>query len=220
MRILLVEDNEKLANNLKSILEDEKYLCEVVFDGQCALETLQRYSFDLLILDLGLPDIDGIEVCKEIRKNQNNISILMLTARIDLDAKVEGLDCGADDYLTKPFLVDELLARIRVLLRRGGNIASSKVQLCENLLFDLDSKRLMLDGLEIGLSAIETRLIEYLALNRGKVCEALEIYSSVWGEDSDNLIFSETLKVHISRIRKKIGIDLIHTSKGRGYIIY
>ena len=217
MRILLVEDNVKLARNIVTVLKNNGYLIEYVTQGKEALEKSYDTTFDLIILDLALPDIEGKDVCRKLREEGFVSPILMLTAKINLESKVEGLDCGADDYLTKPFLMEELLARIRALSRRLSHQKSSVVNI-QNITFDLSSRLIHKNRKLINLTPIEKRLLEYLVLNRGEVKTSGEIYESVWGNSPD-LDFSSTLKTHIFRLRKKVGEDLIQTVTGFGYIV-
>jgi two-component system OmpR family response regulator/two-component system response regulator QseB len=218
MQILVIEDNFKLAANLKVILEGQGYGVSLAAKGTDGLNQIQAQEFDLIILDLNLPDIDGMEVCKIIRNLEVSIPILMLTARVDMDSKVKGLDLGADDYLTKPFEAEELLARIRVLLRRESKSKSAIIDLGE-IRVDLRCKKIYVKGIATAMSTTEMRIIEYLLNNRGKVCSQMDVYQSVWGDEVDSVMFSDTLKVHIARIRKKLGKDLIQTQLGQGYFI-
>ncbi len=219
MTILVVEDNLKLAQNIADVLEQEQYLVQIVHNAQQAKEIFQKFRFDLIILDLSLPDGDGQELCQEIRQLHSDTKILMLTARVDLDSKIEGLDGGADDYVTKPFLMDELLARIRALLRRSAPLSQTKVDIDDHLSIDTKSKIVLKNKKRIQLSPTEYRLLEYLVHHKGKVVPATEMYQHVWGDFDDELVFSNTLKVHIARLRKKIGKNVIKTVKGQGYLI-
>lgn len=219
MNILIIEDNKKLAENIKTVLVHEKYVAEISNSGQDGINKACCNTYDLIILDLGLPDIDGIEVCNRLRKNNILSPILMLTARIDLESKVEGLDIGADDYLTKPFLMDELLARIRALLRRDSSHKQVEINIGNDIKINISNKSVFLRDEIVALSPNEYKIFEYLVLNKGGVRNATEIYESVWGSDNSEILFSDTLKVHIARIRKKLGADVIKTVKGFGYLI-
>lgn len=218
MQILLIEDNQKMAENIADVLRYEQFRVDIALLGKKALELADVNHYDLIILDLSLPDIDGQVVNKTLRENKINTPILMLTARIDLDSKVEGLNSGADDYLTKPFLMDELLARIRALVRRTSINKSNLIKI-KNLEIDLSKKRLKKDSLIVSISPTEMNILELLIINQGVVQSASKIHESVWGSYDDDICFSDTLKVHIARLRKKIGSDIIKTIKGFGYII-
>jgi DNA-binding response OmpR family regulator len=217
MNILLIEDNLKLSENIKAILSHSGYNIEAILTGNEGIYYASVNNYDLIILDLNLPDIDGIEVCKQIRAKQIKTPILMLTARINIESKVEGLNIGADDYLTKPFLSEELLARIRALTRRNSQNKTSEINL-KNISLNLASHILKKDNREISLSPIELKIFEFLALNQGTAKNPTEIYESVWGNTED-LMFSDTLKVHIANIRQKLGKEVIETVNGFGYII-
>ena len=219
MNILIIEDNKKIANNIADVLRLENYTVDVAFTGQQGLDSFFSNSYDLLILDLALPDTDGVDICKEARGENAGLPILMLTARIDLDSKVEGLDSGADDYLTKPFMMDELLARVRALLRRTGDNKQNKINLSKRIEINFSKRKVIKDSKEINLSPIEFRLLEYLTTHRGEVQSASKIYDSVWGSNDGDLLFSDSLKVHIAKLRKKLDPELIKTVKGFGYMI-
>lgn len=217
MKILLVEDNPKLVENIRSILVHEGYLVDVAMDGEDAFYKVSAENYDLVILDWMLPGMEGIDVCRKLRLKKNVTPILLLTAKIDLQSKVEGLDTGADDYLTKPFMMDELLARVRALLRRGSD-QKNNTFLKGSITVDLSAKKVVKDGDQINLSPIEFRILEYLILNKNMTCSAMKIYEKVWG-DSDRMMFSDSLKVHIVSIRKKLGKEVIRTVSGFGYMV-
>jgi len=218
MQILLVEDTKKIAENISDVLRFEHFTVAVASTGEEALELIEVNTYDLIILDLSLPDIDGQEVTKILRKNKVTTPLLMLTARIDLDSKIEGLNSGADDYLTKPFLMDELLARVKALLRRTSSNKSNTVEI-KDLEIDLNTRQLKKNDQVVALSPIEMNILEFLIMNQGVVQSASQIYESVWGSHNSDVLFSDTLKVHIARLRKKIGADIIKTVPGSGYVI-
>jgi DNA-binding response OmpR family regulator len=219
MNILIVEDNAKLAQNVSDVLRHEKYLASVANSAEQASAMIRAHSYDLLILDVSLPGLDGITFCSELRTKLGfKGSILMLTARIDLASKVAGLNSGADDYLTKPFHMSELLARIQALLRRD-NKSSDEVILSRGLVLNTTRKQVHKLKKDVALTPLEYRLLEFLSLHRGQVQPATEIIASVWGEASEIAMFSDSLKVHIAALRKKLGKDVIVTSKGFGYYI-
>lgn len=217
MNILIVEDNAKLAKNLEVILTQQNYCVDLAANASEGLRKAKINAYNLIILDLGLPDMDGIKVCEELRGSGADLPILMLTARIDTSSKVEGLDKGADDYLTKPFKIDELLARIRVLLRRKSDQKSPEIEFAGNVRIDLNRKKVQKDGEKVELTPIEFRILEFLAYAKGEVRSHDEIYEAAWGNLADDMAFSKSLKVHIAGIRKKLGKDIIKTSKGFGY---
>jgi DNA-binding response OmpR family regulator len=216
MIILLIEDNHKLAQNVSTILQSEGYQVDVAQSVDQALTLSEERSYDLTILDLGLPDGDGIELCRTFRDCGYTWPILMLTARINIESKVEGLDSGADDYLTKPFLSEELLARVRALFRRESSQKSNVIQVGD-ITYDTSKKTLTKSGQHLDLSPIELKLLELLMVKRGQVLTSAELYDKVWGDTSGELLFSDTLKVTIARLRKKIGYDIITTVPGHGY---
>jgi DNA-binding response OmpR family regulator len=217
MNILLVEDNEKLGENLKEIFEDEGYTLCVSPTLRDANKSIDTERFDLILLDLMLPDGDGIDFCKELRDKGVKTPILMVTARIDLESKVTGLDCGADDYITKPFEIDELLARVRSLLRRSGKQTDKLFQIAD-FKYNMADKSCNISDKDITLSPTETRILEHLLTNRGQAQSFVDICDCVWGHNSE-MEFSDSLKVHIARLRKKIGENIIETIPTVGYII-
>jgi two-component system OmpR family response regulator len=216
MIILLIEDNIKLAKNIQTILQSEDYQVDSAFDATTAKELVETKNYDLVILDLGLPDEDGIALCQYFRKQEYRWPLLILTARINLESKVEALDSGADDYLTKPFLTEELLARVRALLRRSSALKSTKVSI-DDVEIDLNAKVVTKNGLSIELSPTEMKLLEVLLMKRGEIISSNDLYEKVWGDYEGSLLFSDTLKVTVARLRKKIGHDLITTVAGNGY---
>ncbi len=218
MQILIIEDNKKLAENIADVLRHEHYQVTIAFTGQEGQELALTHPYDLILLDLALPDIDGQQICHVLRKEGVKTSLLMLTARIDLESKVEGLDGGADDYLTKPFLMDELLARIRALTRRTSINKSSCITVGE-LSIDLAKRIIKRKKQMLKLSPIEFSIVEFLLMKRGKPQTSIDIYESVWGSHNDDIVFSDTLKVHVARLRKKIGSEVIKTIPGQGYMI-
>jgi len=219
MRILIVEDNERLAQNIKEYLEIDKYTAEFCMDGEKALRKALVNEYDLLILDWNLPGMSGIELCRSYRERGKKTPILMLTSRVNVDDKVEGLDTGADDYLTKPFSFEELSARIRVLLRRSSSDKATKIKI-KDIEIDLISKSVSRSNAIIALSKKEFLMLEYLAHNRGKTCNRTQILDHVWGDLGEDLQFdSDTVEVHIAYLRKKLGKDIIETKRGFGYII-
>ncbi|MCK9524559.1 MAG: response regulator transcription factor [Limnochordia bacterium] len=220
MRILIVEDDKHLGWSIKTRMEKNGYVVDYETDGQSGLETAIACSYDLIILDIMLPKIDGFTVCREIRRKGVKAPILMLTARYREDDRVRGLDCGADDYLVKPFGYPELDARIRALIRRFYNQPSTEIDI-GLLHIDISKKRVSYKGDAVTLTANEYSILEFLALNRNGVVTREMIQQHLW--DMESSTFSNVIEVMVSRIRKKLDPDnkdaVIKTVKGLGYII-
>ena len=221
MRILIVEDEKDIINFLKPSLEAESFVVDVAKDGEAGLFLALTNDYDLIILDNTLPKKTGLEICKEIRSNKKNIPIIMLSVISDIDKKVELFNAGADDYLTKPFSFQELLARIRSVLRRPNNMEREVLQVDD---LELDSRRNLVKrgGVEISLTRKQFMLLEYLMRNVGMVMTRSMIMEHVWDMNADP--FSNTIETHILSLRKKIKLqnnqsELIHTVPGRGYKI-
>jgi heavy metal response regulator len=219
MRILLVEDERNVASFIKKGLEEEFYSVDIAEDGSEGLLLSRTNDYDLVILDIMLPGINGVELCKKIRERDRRIPILMLTAVDSIESKVQGLESGADDYLTKPFAFSELLARIRALLRRVPDTVSELT--IEDLRMELLSRRVFRGDKEIDLTPKEFSLLEYLLRNKGKVLSRTQIIENVWGYNFDP--GSNVVDVHIKFLREKIDSEsekkLIHTIRGAGYIL-
>jgi DNA-binding response OmpR family regulator len=222
MRILVIEDEKELAANLKEILINEKYTVSLSSNGEDALDRALTDEFDLIILDIMLPKIDGLTILKEIRKKKVNTPVLLLTARTSIEDKVKGLDTGADDYLPKPFAVPELLARIRSLLRRESQAESSELIL-GNLRIDLTGQKVYRGKKEIVLTPKEFSILEFLFYNKDIVVSRTAIAEHVWGDNFDLFTMTNFVDVHIKNLRKKIDRDfspkLIHTRHGIGYVL-
>ena len=220
MRILLAEDDQRITNFIARGLRENAYAVDTVNNGEDALYQISINNYDVIILDVMIPQKDGLEVCRELRKNGNKIPVLMLTARDAIEDKINGLDSGADDYLTKPFAFEELLARIRALLRRSGEIRPPKI-IISDLEIDTTAQKVRRGGNEISLTTKEYTLLEYLAREKGKVVGRAEIAEHVWDENFD--VFSNLIEVYIKRLRTKIDENfdkqLIHTKRGAGYIL-
>ena len=220
MRILVVEDEKDLNNIITKHLKKNNFSVDSVFNGEEALEYLDYGTYDLIILDIMLPKVNGYEVIKKLRENKNEIAVLMLTARDSVEDKIKGLDLGADDYLIKPFDFGELLARIRALVRRKyGNISNTME--IDDLCIDIAKKTVVRGGKNIELTGKEYEVLEYLIQNKGHVLSRDKIRDSVWDygyEGESNII-----DVLIKNIRKKIDIgnskQLIHTKRGLGYVL-
>jgi heavy metal response regulator len=220
MRILVVEDERKIAEFIRRGLKEEGYSVDVASDGEQGYHLVHLNEYDLIILDLMLPKIDGLTLCRQLREEKINVPILILTVRDSVKDKVTGLDAGANDYLTKPFAFEELLARCRVLLRTFGTSEPTKLQVAD-LEFDLLSHRITRAGREINLTLKESSLLEYLMRNANKVVTRTMIAEHVWDINFDS--FTNVIDVYINRLRQKIdrGFDrpLIHTIRGRGYML-
>lgn len=216
MRILLAEDEPGIATRVKRALESSGYIVEVASDGEDAWFRGDTESFDVVILDLGLPTMDGLQVLKRWRSAGRTMPVLILTARGSWMERVEGIDAGADDYLPKPFQMEELKARLRALLRRGGG-AAQPVLTVGPVSLDTVQMLVHVDGARIDLSALEYRLLHYLMHRRGHVASQLELTEHVYGEDIERE--SNAIEVLVARLRKKLGVDLIKTRRGYGYTI-
>lgn len=218
MRILLVEDNEALADGLSSILRGSGYAVDVVSDGASANAVTATETFDLVILDLNLPEMNGLEVLRAMRSRQNKAAVLILTARGTTEERVKGLDLGADDYMTKPFDVSELEARVRVLLRRQAGLRSSAVHY-GNVSLDLTSRTFSADGAPIDLPARELGLLEVLFMRAGKVVSKEAITHSLAAFDDD--LSANAIEQYVSRLRKRLGPHglTVRTARGIGYYL-
>jgi len=222
MRILVVEDDHKIANAVKKGLEQESYAVDVCFDGEDGLGKALTIDYDIVILDRMLPgSVDGIGICRAMREEKNNTPVLILTAKDKIKDRVEGLDAGADDYLVKPFAFEELLARLRALLRRPQQINENALTVGD-LVLDPITFNVSRKGRKIDLSSKEFALLEYLLRNPGRILTKDNIISHVWDYDAD--ILPNTVEVYIGYLRNKIdkpfdGAALIHTRRGFGYMI-
>ncbi len=220
MRLLLVEDDSRIARFVAKGLREQAYAVDVVTTGDEALYQAEINTYDLVILDVMIPGRDGFAVCRELRKSGQRVPILMLTARDAVEDRITGLDQGADDYLTKPFEFGELLARLRALLRRSGELRPAQIVVAD-LVLDTAAQTVSRAGKNISLTAKEYALIEFLARNAGRVVGRAEIAEHVWDESFD--AFSNLIEVYINRIRRKIdggaGMPLLHTRRGAGYVL-
>jgi len=220
MRILLVEDERRMASFIQRGLNEEHYVVDVAFNAERGLFLADTNSYDLIILDLMLPDTDGITLCKQLREQKINTPILMLTAMDRIKDKVRGLNAGADDYLTKPFAFEEFLARIRALLRKNRNEKTTILR-CADLELNQLNHQVSRGGREILLVNKEYALLEYLMLHANEVVTRTMIAEHVWNEDFDS--FSNVFDVYIYRLRNKVdkgfSKPLIHSLRGTGYIL-
>jgi DNA-binding response OmpR family regulator len=227
MRILLAEDDPAIADLVKRTLEDENYEVTAAPDGTTAWDYLSKFSYSIAILDVMLPGINGLELCRRCRQANNHIPVLLLTALGTTDNIVVGLDSGADDYITKPFKILELQARVRSLIRRTNKNIGQPVEANNQLLtyagieMDIDQKLVKRDGRTIELTATEFRLLEYFMRNAKRVLSRMDILGKVWGYDFD--ANTKVVDVYINYLRKKIDnhspVKLIHTVTGMGYVL-
>ncbi|MBO6047822.1 MAG: response regulator transcription factor [Erysipelotrichaceae bacterium] len=220
MRLLVVEDEEMIAHNIKRHLKREGYAVDECHNGLDALDYVKTTSYDVIILDLMLPGLDGFSVIKEMRQHQINTKILILSAKSGVNDRIKGLDLGADDYMVKPFSLEELSARIRVLIRRSHNTDhQSAILKAQNLELDTYTRKAIIDGKEITLTAKEYAILEYLMMNQGIVISRDRLLEHVWSYDYDGA--SNIIDVYIRTIRRKLGKDnpIIETLRGVGYVI-
>jgi DNA-binding response OmpR family regulator len=218
MNILIVEDEPELASVLVRGLEEERFYVQLCVDGKGALQRSEENNFDLILLDVMLPDLSGFDVVERLRQRSRETPVLMLTARDALTDIVRGLDCGADDYLTKPFSFLELLSRIRALKRRSASKPKNVLE-AGDLVLDVTAQRAFRKGQSLPLSLTEFRLLEVLARNKGRVVPRRTIITDVWGNRRD--VEENTLDAFVRLLRKKIDSDspskLIQTHRGLGY---
>lgn len=216
MRILVVEDDKELNRQLCTALVDAGYVVDTAHDGEEGHYLGDTEPYDAVILDIGLPQMDGISVVEKWRRGGRIMPVLMLTARDRWSDKVAGIDAGADDYVTKPFHIEEVLARVRALIRRTAGHASSEL-VCGPLLLDTTTSRVSVDGSVIKLTSHEFRLLSYLMHHMDKIVSRTELIEHLYDQDFDR--DSNTVEVFVGRLRKKIGVDLIETVRGMGYRI-
>lgn len=220
MRILLIEDEKKIASFIERGLKEENYAVDIANDGDQGLFLAGVSNYDLIILDLMLPQKDGLSVCRDLRARGNNVPILMLTSKSKVSDRVLGLNAGADDYLAKPFAFEELLARIAALLRRHRSSKTTKLKVSD-LELDQLTHRVSRGGQAIELTAKEYSLLEYLMLHANTVVTRTMISEHVWNENFDT--FTNTIDVYINYLRSKVdkgfAIPLIHTIRGAGYML-
>ncbi|MFG0772494.1 response regulator transcription factor [Vibrio plantisponsor] len=217
MKILVVEDEQKLSEQITTALEDAGWVPEASYDGEDALYRATTEEWDCIVLDLGLPKLDGISVLNSLRDQQINTPVIILSARDTLTQRVEGLNAGADDYLTKPFELVELIARIRSQLRRASGNASPVLQV-GNLSLDTRSSVVMWKDQPLNLTALEYKVIAYFMHNPDKVISRTELVEHIYKQDFDR--DSNTIEVFIGRIRKKVAPDVIKTVRGLGYQLH
>ncbi|PZO03861.1 MAG: DNA-binding response regulator [Hyphomicrobiales bacterium] len=215
MRLLVVEDDKDLNRQIVTALENAGYAVDKAFDGEEGLYLGETEPYDAVILDLGLPKVDGVSVLQGWRRAGKTMPVLILTARDRWSDKVGGFDAGADDYVTKPFHVEELLARVRALLRRSAGHATSEL-VCGPVRLDTRASRVVVDGNPVKLTSHEYRLLAYLMHHQGRVVSRTELVEHLYDQDFDR--DSNTIEVFVGRLRKKLGVEVIETVRGMGYI--
>ncbi|MBE0463214.1 MAG: response regulator transcription factor [Halomonadaceae bacterium] len=217
MKALIVEDNDNLARSMATTLHDAGFSIIVANDGAKALPILAQGGFDLLVLDLGLPELDGISLLRKLRHQQNTIPVLIISARDTLDQRILGLEEGADDYLCKPFSLDEVVARARALVRRAKHFGGETLQ-CGRLEFLPDAMELRIDGQPVALHRRELEVVEYLMINQNRLVSKDQIIDRL--STTDEPVSYAAVETYISRIRKKIGYDFgLKTVRGLGYYL-
>ena len=218
MKILIIEDEKLIADNLKAGLEQHMFIVDVAYNGEDGYKLINDFDYDLIIMDLMLPDIQGEELCQRLRQEKNEAFIIMLTAKKQLGNIIEGLNIGADDYITKPFEFTELLARIRALIRRSSK-NKDNVLLYRDIKLDLDKEQVFGGGREIGLTKKEFMILEYLLRHKGQLISRNQLLEHAWDMNVD--IFTNVVDTHIKNLRKKLGKygNYIITTYGSGYRI-
>jgi len=215
MRVLIVEDEPDLLRSLAQALREEGYAVDTAADGEEGFYKADNSDYDAIVLDVMLPKMDGWEILKRLRKAKKT-PVLMLTARDQTRDRVRGLDSGADDYLVKPFDLDELFARLRAIIRRSANKTTNVIEI-RDVKVDTASRNVSLKGKAVELTAREYALVEFMALHRGEVVTRTQLYEHLFDENDETL--SNLLDVHVSNVRKKLGADFIVTRRGHGYCI-
>jgi two-component system, OmpR family, response regulator len=216
MRILVVEDDPDLNRQISGALEDAGYVVDKAMDGEEGHYLGETEPYDAVVLDLGLPVLDGVSVLEKWRRADKKMPVLILTARDRWSDKVAGFDAGADDYVAKPFHMEEVLARIRALVRRSAGHATSELS-CGDLSLDTKSARVTVKGMPVKLTSLEFRLLSYLIHHKGKVVSRTELVEHLYDQDFDR--DSNTIEVFVGRLRKKLGVNVLHTIRGMGYCV-
>ncbi len=216
MRLLVVEDDPNLNNQLVEALKDAGYAVDTARDGEEGHFLGDTEPYDAVVLDIGLPKMDGLSVLEQWRKDGRKMPVLLLTARDRWSDKVAGIDAGADDYVAKPFHMEEVLARLRALVRRSAGHASNEIE-CGPVRLDTRAGRLTVDGNLVKLTSHELRLISYLMHHMGRVVSRTELVEHLYDQDFDR--DSNTIEVFVGRVRKKLGVDIIQTVRGLGYTV-
>ena len=214
MRILVVEDDRELNRQLVAALNSAGYVVDHAYDGEEGYFLGDTESYDAVVLDIGLPKMDGISIVECWRENSRSMPVLILTARDRWSDKVAGIDAGADDYVTKPFHMEEVLARLRALIRRASGHASSEL-VCGPVVLDTKTSRVTVDDKQIKLTSLEFALLSYLMHHQGEIISRTDLTEHLYDQDFDR--DSNTIEVFIGRLRKKLGVDVIETIRGMGY---
>jgi DNA-binding response OmpR family regulator len=216
VRVLVVEDEHRIAADLRAALQQASWVVDIAEDGETAWFQAETQEYDAIVLDLGLPRLDGLSVLKRLRAAGVATPVLILTARDSWREKVEGIDAGADDYLAKPFQIEELMARLRAITRRAAGLASSVLK-AGPVELDTRSRTVLLNGQTVMLSALEYRLLAQLMMHRGRVLSPIELIEHVYAESDSRE--TNALEALVTRLRRKIGVNLIETRRGHGYCI-
>lgn len=216
MKLLIIEDEERMNQLLVKVLRKIGYTTDSAFDGEEAVNLYFENNYDLVVLDLNLPKLDGMEVLKVIREDNTHLPVLILSARSELHDKIQGLDEGANDYLTKPFHFDELTARVRALLRQNSKVSGKKIEI-GNVVLDTANKTFTVEGESVALSKKEYGIMAYLMLRKGETISAQKLIESVW--ESDSVEREESFYVRMSTLRRKLPKDFIKNVRGQGYYV-
>ncbi|MFO0959505.1 MAG: response regulator transcription factor [Isosphaeraceae bacterium] len=216
MRVLVIEDEPDLLDALAQSLREEGYAVDRASEGIDGLYKAESYDYEAIVLDVMMPGMSGLQILRRLRERQRRTPVLILTARDGVEDRVQGLDAGADDYLVKPFDLNELLARLRALIRRSVGLAAPAIRI-DGVEIDTTTRTITLDGRPVPMTAREYALVELLAHYRGRLITRAMIYDRLFGEEDDT--FSNVVEVHVSHIRKKLGKDFIVTRRGQGYLI-
>ncbi len=216
MRILVAEDDRRIADALAKALQAAGFVAEIEAHGEDVGHRGETEDFDAIVLDLGLPVVDGLTILKRWRKAGRTTPVLILTARGHWEERVEGIEAGADDYVTKPFRVEEVVARIRAIVRRANGFATSRIEF-DDLVLDTRTKQVSRDGVPINLTPQEYRLVAYLALQHGRVVSQLEITEHLYAQDFER--DSNSIEVLVGRVRRRLGSNIIKTRRGFGYYL-
>jgi DNA-binding response OmpR family regulator len=222
MRILLIDDDSDLLDRLSQTLKDQSYHVDTAADGELALDKLFDHVYDLVLLDIMLPKVDGLTILKEMRQAKVKTPVIMLTARVTVEDKIRGLDYGADDYLSKPFAMSELFARIRSLLRRTGEDRDMLLS-CEDISLNTKTRVVKKNGATVDLTPKEFLVLEFLLYNKNQIVPRVALAEHVWGDEFDPFTMSNFMDVHIKNLRQKLGDrdnkKIIKTVRGVGFIV-
>jgi DNA-binding response OmpR family regulator len=222
MNVLIVEDEKSLSHEIEIYLTRQNFHCDVAFTGKAAAEKIHVNTYDFILLDLGLPDMDGLDVLKDARKANIEAAILILTARSEVEDKIKGLDLGADDYIAKPFSLAELSSRMQAILRRKHGLKNNTMQV-HDFVIDIQNRTVMANNILINLTKKEFDLFHYLALHKNRVLTRMQLTEHIWGDVLEDDYESNYIDVHIKNLRKKLStgapIDWFETVRGIGYKI-